>query len=193
MNSKLTRASVLVLNRHWQAIHTRTPTEAFGQMSTNTAQGLRIENDVLHPVKWEEWITLPVRAQDESVRTPNRNIRIPTVIVLGKFAGMPRRKLKFSLAGLWIRDNGTCQYTGKKLRKGEGNIDHILPRSRGGAHSWENCVLSSMEVNSRKADRLPQEAGLQLLRTPQAPQELPAFCFIPHHNTPADWNLFLSR
>lgn len=193
MNSKLTRASVLVLNRNWQAIHTRTPAEIFGQMSTGVARGLRIEAETLHPVSWREWIQLPVREQDESIRTPHRIIRVPTVVVLGSFAGMPLRKLKLSFEGIWIRDNGTCQYTGRKLRKHEGNIDHIVPRSRGGEHRWENCVLSSVEVNSRKADKLPQEAGLKLQRAPKAPQALPASCFIPKTEVSQDWKLFLSR
>ena len=48
-----------------------------------------------------------------------------------------------------------CQYRGKPLGSGEGNIDHVLPRSRGGKTSWENCVLASKDVNSRKGDRLP--------------------------------------
>ena len=58
----LTKATVLVLNRNWQAINVRTPQEAFCMMATNVATGLVIEgDDHIRPVTWEEWIRLPTR------------------------------------------------------------------------------------------------------------------------------------
>src|SRR5882762_8037205 len=71
----LTKATVLVLNRNWQAINVRTPQEAFCMMATNVATGLEIERgdgaraEALRPVTWDEWITLPVRPQDNAVQT----------------------------------------------------------------------------------------------------------------------------
>ena len=63
----LTKPTVLVLNRNWQAINVRTPQEAFCMMATNVATGLEIEGeDHIRPVTWEEWITLPIREQDEA-------------------------------------------------------------------------------------------------------------------------------
>jgi hypothetical protein len=47
-------------------------------------------------------------------------------------------------------------------------------------------------VNHRKADRLPQEAGLKLLSTPRAPKELPASAFIRNTNEVEEWKLFLT-
>jgi len=80
--SILTKATVLVRNRNWQAINVRTPQEAFCMMATNVATGLEIEaEDNIRPVTWEEWITLPIREQDESVHTVRGEIRVPTVIV----------------------------------------------------------------------------------------------------------------
>ena len=57
-------------------------------------------------------------------------------------------------------------------RPRKGNIDHVVPRSRGGKTSWDNCVLAHREVNSRKANRLPDEAGLHLRKQPVAPPAL---------------------
>ena len=75
----LTKATVLVLNRNWQAINVRTPQEAFCMMATNVATGLEIKGeDHIRPVTWEEWITLPVRDQDEAVHTVRGAIRVPT-------------------------------------------------------------------------------------------------------------------
>jgi len=191
MSDILNKATVLVLNRNWQAINVRTPAEAFCQMATNVATGLDIATDDLIPTKWGDWLRLPVRDCDQSVATPRGRIRVPTVIVLARFDKVPRRRPNFSARSIWARDGGICQYTGRRLGPGEGNIDHVVPRSRGGATSWENCVLAHREINSRKADRLPHEAGLRLLRQPAAPKELPATLLIKNHHGVRDWERFL--
>src|SRR6201985_3349860 len=77
------------------------------------------------------------------------------------------------------------------LKAGEENIDHVLPRSRGGKTTWENCVLAHREVNSRKADRLPEEVGLRLLKRPMTPCELPSTLFIRNTHRIPEWRHFL--
>ncbi len=191
MNDILNRPIVLVLNRHWQAINVRTPQQAFVQMATDVATALDIDGEIMTPVRWAQWIRLPVREDDDFVRTPGGPVRIPHVIVLSRFAKVPKRRPKFSARGIWARDGGRCQYTGRPLRHGEGNIDHVVPRSRGGKTSWENCVLASKDVNSRKADRLPEEIGLRLLRLPFAPKELPSTLFIRNVDGIPAWRHFL--
>jgi hypothetical protein len=75
MSEILNKNIVLVLNRNWQAINIRTPQEAFCQMAINVATALDIElgeddrAESLRPVTWDEWITLPIRPQDNAVRT----------------------------------------------------------------------------------------------------------------------------
>jgi len=191
MDDILNRPIVLVLNRNWQAINVRTPQQAFVQMATDVATALDIDGETMLPVRWAQWIKLPVRENDYAVRTPGGPVRIPHVIVLSRFAKVPKRRPKFSARALWTRDNHRCQYTGKLLNAGEGNIDHILPRSRGGKTSWENCVLASRDVNSRKADRLPEEVGLRLLKPPTAPRDLPSTFFIRNVNGIPAWRHFL--
>jgi 5-methylcytosine-specific restriction endonuclease McrA len=191
MTEVLHRPTVLVLNRHWQAIDVKSPAEAFGMMATGAASGLDIGEDGMRPVPWRDWLTLPVREQDHPVRTVRGAVRAPTVIVLARFARMPRRRLSFSLRGLWERDGGTCQYTGKPLQPGEGNIDHVLPRSRGGRTTWDNCVLADKRINHRKGNRTPDEAGLKLVRSPQVPREMPATVFIRNTHAIPDWEMFL--
>ena len=100
-------------------------------------------------------------------------IRIPTVIVALNYAKVPKKRPKLSAKSIRERDANRCQYTGRVLRPEEGSLDHVVPRSRGGQDTWENLVWSCKEVNQRKADRLPQEAGLKLLTVPRAPKELP--------------------
>ena len=188
----LNKNIVLVLNRSWQAINIRTPQEAFCQMATNVATGLDIQGeDVIQPVKWDEWLALPVRPQDNAVRTARGSVRVPTVIVAVNYARVPKKRPRLCARAIRERDGNRCQYTGRTLHPDEGSLDHVVPRSRGGADTWENLVWSAKDVNQRKADRLPHEAGLKLLATPRAPRELPVSALIRNTHGLAEWKLFL--
>jgi 5-methylcytosine-specific restriction endonuclease McrA len=191
MSNILNQPTVLVLNRHWQAIDVKTPADAFCMMASSAANALDISGGAFVPVKWADWLRLPVREFDCAVKTARGPVRVPTVIVAGNYAKIPLRRPRFGARGIWERDGGVCQYTGRKLSPKEGNIDHVVPRSRGGRTSWENCVLAHREINSRKADRLPQEAGLQLQQRPAAPRARPASAFICNAHGVRDWEHFL--
>jgi 5-methylcytosine-specific restriction endonuclease McrA len=212
MSHILTKAIVLVLNRNWQAINIRTPQEAFCMMATNAATALEIEIEdsaesehgsfrtpnselrasKLRPVTWDEWITLPIRDGDNAVRTVRGAIRVPTVIVAVNFARVPKKRPKLCARTIRERDGNRCQYTGALLRPDEGSLDHVVPRSRGGPDTWENLVWSSKQVNTRKGNRLPHEAGLKLLKAPRAPKELPVSALIRNAHGVAEWKLFLN-
>ena len=194
MTDILNKSIVLVLNRNWQAINIRTPQEAFCQMATNVATALDIDGENhIRPVAWDEWITLSIRPQDNAVHTVRGQIRVPTVIVAVNFAKVPKKRPKLCAKTIRERDGNRCQYTGKVLRPDEGSLDHVLPRSRGGKDTWENLVWSSRDVNSRKGDRLPHEAGLKLLSVPRAPRELPVSALIRNAHSVAEWKLFLNE
>lgn len=190
----LNKATVLVLNRNWQAINVRTPQEAFCQMATGVATALEIEGEEqIRPVPWDEWVRLPVRPQDEAAHTVRGPIRVPTVIVLANFAKVPKKRPKLCARTIRERDGNRCQYTGTLLRPDEGSIDHVIPRSRGGRDVWENCVWASKQVNAKKGSRLPREAGLRLLKSPRAVPEMPASAFIRNWHSIQDWKHFLKE
>ncbi len=211
MTDILNKTIVLVLNRNWQAINIRTPQEAFCMMANNVATALNIEFDgiqddaafraphsefrasQLRPVTWDEWITLPIRDGDNAVRTVRGAIRVPTVIVAVNFAKVPKKRPKLCARTIRERDGNRCQYTGALLRPDEGSLDHVVPRSRGGPDTWENLVWSSKQVNTRKGNRLPHEAGLKLLKAPRAPKELPVSALIRNAHGVAEWKLFLNE
>ncbi len=194
MSEVLNKAMVLVLNRNWQAINVRTPADAFCQMATGVATALEIEGEeYIRPVSWAEWITLPVREQDQAVRTARGAIRVPTVIVALNFARVPKTRPKLCAKTIRERDGNRCQYTGRVLRPEEGSLDHVLPRSRGGQDSWGNLVWADKGVNTRKGNRLPHEAGLKLLTEPRAPKEQLVTATIRNSHSIPEWKLFLNE
>ena len=194
MTSHLQDRTVLVLNRHWLAVDTITVAEAFSHLSAGTARALEIRGrELIRPLDWQAWRELPVLPGDSGIGTTRGVVRVPTVVLLSRYDRVPLCIPRFGLRGLWLRDGGRCQYTGRKLQPGEGDIDHVLPRSRGGATSWENCVLSDRRVNRRKGARTPDEAGLRLLRRPVAPRALPAIAYLRNTHKVPEWGLFLTH
>lgn len=191
---RLQKNTVLVLNKNWQAINVKTPQEAFCMLATGAATGLDIdEPGNMTPITWDRWLALDVRPSDNFIRTVRGNIRIPAVIILCRYNQVPKKRPKFSNKAIWERDNGICQYTGKKLKPGEGNIDHIVPKHRGGQTTWTNCVLSCSKVNAKKGNKTPEEVGLKLLREPVVPKELPTTLYIKNVHKIPEWNYFLQH
>lgn len=148
----------------------------------------------MNPTTWTDWIQLPIRSFDYVIHAGRgREIRVPTVIVSQRFCETIFRDVKLTKENIRSRDNDTCQYSGRKLEPEEGNIDHVIPLSRGGENSWENCVWCDKKINSKKDNKTPQEAGLKLIRRPMKPMpELMGavkFKLVNH----VDWNLFLKK
>jgi 5-methylcytosine-specific restriction endonuclease McrA len=197
MKSHLHKSSVLVLNRNWQAVGIKTPAEAFCMIVGGNATPLHIQgDDVLEKLTWDEWKNLPVQEGEAHVKTAHGPIRVPTVIVAARYDKVPQHRPKFSSKSIWKRDGGRCQYTGQLLKPDEGNIDHIIPVSKGGSTSWENCVLSHRKVNAKKGNKLPHEAGLKLLRMPFKPRPVPVTLVLQElahedKNISPDWKKFL--
>jgi len=90
----------------------------------------------------------------------------PAVIILSRYVRLPHaRRVPVTRRGVLRRDAHRCGYCGKAA----STIDHILPRSRGGADSWENLVACCLRCNNLKSDRTPQEMGWELRVTPKPP------------------------
>ena len=190
-NHILTERIVLVLNKNWQAIATLTVEQAVVRLVSGTARVMLIDDENFQPLEWSQWIALPVRDGDPSIGTVRGAIRAPRVILLRSYDKVPLVTLSFGARGIWERDGGRCQYTGRLLQPGEGDIDHIVPRSRGGANTWDNCVLSCKAVNRKKAARTPEEAGLRLLSRPRPPTAVPSTMRITNAHLIPEWSHFL--
>jgi 5-methylcytosine-specific restriction endonuclease McrA len=102
----------------------------------------------------------------DEVRSARLALAAPSVIRLRYFVKVPyRAALPLNRRNLAGRDGGRCAYCGEK----GSTIDHVVPRSRGGRHEWDNVVLACLPCNSRKGDRLLAELGWALRFRPTAP------------------------
>jgi 5-methylcytosine-specific restriction endonuclease McrA len=91
----------------------------------------------------------------------------PSVVRLAHYVRLPRTaRIAITRRSVFARDGHRCQYCGGQAE----NIDHVTPRSRGGAHIWENVVAACRRCNALKEDRLLEETGFTLRRMPHAPR-----------------------
>jgi 5-methylcytosine-specific restriction endonuclease McrA len=100
------------------------------------------------------------------VHSARATFRVPSVIRLREFRRIPYQTRALSRKNILLRDRHTCQFCGRVLPAFELTLDHVIPRSRGGHTDWDNLVACCHPCNNRKGDRLPEEAGLKLLRPP---------------------------
>lgn len=105
---------------------------------------------------------------DRTIRTVSRQVDFPSVIRLRKYARAPFQSIVLTRKNILRRDGNRCQYCGTHE---DLTIDHVLPKSRGGADTWENLVAACHRCNHRKGSRTPREADMPLRREP----------FRPHH------------
>ena len=141
-------------------------------------------------VEWDTWVTLPVRPYDLFLRTARTRIRIPRVVMVMKYDKMPKKKFSLSFNSVYEVYKGVCAITKRKLKKSEGNMDHIVPQSRGGKTAWENICWCDKKINSEKGDRLNSECGLPDV-DPIIPAEIPMINFLHNERGIPEWNLFL--
>jgi 5-methylcytosine-specific restriction endonuclease McrA len=166
---------VLVLNRLWQAVNTCSVRRAFTLLYQGHAQVVSTDGKnsyLTHDFfSWQDFSA--ANPEPEMVRTISVSIRIPRIIVLLLFERLPKKEVKFTRHNVFERDRNTCQYCGTVFERNDLNLDHVLPRDRGGQTTWENIVCSCIPCNTRKGNRLPNEAGLQLIRKPKRPKWRP--------------------
>ena len=100
-------------------------------------------------------------------RSPNLSMVVPSVVRLYRYVPVPRpAPCAVTRAGVLARDGRRCAYC-----DGAGEtIDHVVPRSRGGGHTWENCVACCLTCNRRKGSRLVSELGWTMRVVPQPPR-----------------------
>ncbi len=127
------------------------------------------------------------------IHSANCEFPVPSVIRLASLIRRPHRSgVKLTRLEVFKRDHYTCQYCGKESR--QLTLDHVIPRYRGGQHTWENVVSACVPCNRRKAGRTPQEAGMRLVRQPSQPRYNGLF-YVParYPRARSEWQKYLSQ
>ena len=186
---------VLVLNRLWQAVNVIGAKRAFALLARGHAHVVHHHEDDFRVFSMMDWIDFsrinpPVEILD-MVHTPNRLIRMPRVILLSFFDKLPCKELKLTRNHVFERDKNQCQYCSKTFPREELNLDHVIPRHYGGKTTWENIVCSCIKCNSRKANRLPHEAHMRLIRKPVKPKWRPVISLVLNTQHREMWKDFL--
>ena len=128
-----------------------------------------------------------VEADGGVIRSESLQVQIPAVIRLRYMVRAPRRRIaSVSRRAVFARDAYRCQYCGDRA----DSIDHVMPRSRGGSHVWENLAAACRPCNSRKRDRTPAEAGMRLTRPCRAPRSI-AWVVLGPVMVPETWKPYL--
>lgn len=181
--------SALVLNRHWQPIHVTTVVRALVMLWNESARVVEPEEYRLYT--WEEWAELEPFPGAPCIRSARARLRVPEVVCLSHYDRLPATAVTFSRRNVAKRDHHTCQYCGAQPGWEQVTMDHVVPRSQGGASSWTNCVAACVACNARKADRTPDQAGMRLRRRPSRPEWKPLYAA--HGARVESWRRFLAE
>lgn len=121
------------------------------------------------------------------VHSESLSVARPSVIRLRYMVRVPFvRRASLSRRAVFARDDYRCQYCGERA----DSIDHVMPRSRGGEHSWENVAAACRPCNLTKRDRTPVEAGMRLIRPCRAPRAT-AWVVVSVSAIPDTWRPYL--
>jgi 5-methylcytosine-specific restriction endonuclease McrA len=172
-----TSFQTLVLNRLWQAVNVVGVERAFSLLALEHAQVIYAEDGSFRVFDGAGWFAfskdLETAPGSRVIRTVSQQVVVPTVLILRGYDRMLMQEMKFNRQNLLERDDFRCQYCGKNFPVKELNMDHVVPRDRGGGTSWENVVISCIKCNSKKSNRSPKEAGMRLLKEPKRPPRRP--------------------
>ncbi|TMB20883.1 MAG: HNH endonuclease [Deltaproteobacteria bacterium] len=178
---------VLVLNRSYLPIHITVVRRALSLLYQGIAHAVDEQYRTFDFASWADLV-----AEEDRIGLVDRAIRVPRVILLQGYDRIPRRYVRFSRFNIYARDGNRCQYCGRQFARVELNLDHVVPRSRGGTSVWENVVCSCHRCNRLKGGRTPAEAGMRLVRQPRRPQWTPFMTETYSLRRYKEWMPFLS-
>jgi 5-methylcytosine-specific restriction endonuclease McrA len=124
-----------------------------------------------------------------AIHTATQVLRLPSIIRLVHMVRRPRPKVRLTRKEVFARDGWTCVYCGRQTR--DLTLDHVMPRHRGGPHTWENLVSACKPCNHRKAGRTPQEARMAMRREPAPPRVGVYYAFFQYLGSQETWRKFV--
>jgi len=161
--------SVLVLNQNYEPLNVCNVRPAIVLVLRGKAEVLESARGVLH--------------------SATHTFALPSVIRLISMIKRPRPKLRLTRKEVFARDGWTCMYCGRETK--DLTLDHVMPRHRGGEHTWENLVSACKACNHRKAGHTPAEARMTLQRDPAPPRVSVYHTFFQYLGSQHEWRKFV--
>jgi 5-methylcytosine-specific restriction endonuclease McrA len=162
-------SAVLVLNQNYEPLNVCNVRRAFVLLDRGKAEVIEHGNGALH--------------------SASLTFALPSVIRMVYAIRRPRPQVRLTRREVFQRDRYMCQYCGRQGK--DMTLDHVLPRHRGGKHTWENLVTACKACNHRKAGRTPAEARMRLLSEPQRPRVSHFYVFYPYLSSRHGWRKFV--
>jgi len=184
---------VLVLNRAFVPMHIIDWKDCMTHLVRESAHAVDRE---FMAYTLPDWINFSMtNAEDYSkIKTVRYPIAIPEVITLTRYDRLPDKEVKYSRENLFKVYKYKCCYCGKSFKERELEIEHVIPKSKGGKSLWTNTVTACRPCNQQKANRTPEEAGMHLLVKPAKPKWLNPLTHISWDNHPCkSWEHFINR
>lgn len=168
----------LVLNSSYIPISIIPTKKALKMVYKNRAEFVEVDNGYYSCYDFNSWADLSAFKEESGIKSDDdyiyfgdgKKIDFPFIIRAIYYSGIAYEKVKLTRRNIYIRDEYTCAYCGKKFNTEKLNIDHVIPKSRGGRNVWSNVVCSCVPCNTKKDNRTPDEAGMKLRRKPFEPK-----------------------
>jgi hypothetical protein len=172
-------SKTLVLNKDWRPINVIPVLEAV--MKVYKGRAMFLDPNSFRTFDFDSWVNEWSDAVASAKIAANKvmplsggSLVLPDIIVCSEYRGMgfkvnSRHKPSFSRRNLFLRDRCICQFCGKKFIPDDMNMDHVIPKSKGGQTTWQNIVLACVPCNSRKKNLSLKESGMKLIRKPFEP------------------------
>lgn len=179
----LLNLNVLSLNRSYQPLGIINLKNAVKSVVNGRAEIVKVDSKGhyysynIH--SWAELSSLKRMLEEEDgtedwlINNEDYAIEAPRIIRFLNHDRVHFRGIKFNRKNLFIRDNYTCQYCGKTGKDITLQLEHVIPKSRGGKAMWTNTVCACHNCNSKKGSKTPEEAGMKLIRKPFVPKYIP--------------------
>ncbi len=178
---------VLILNKVWIPIRIKDVQKAITLLCRDRACVVNTENYELY--NWKEWYNQKVNDGEPYIQSVKKKVKVPDIILLSRYNKIPKEAPRLTKKNIFIRDGHRCQYSGEKINPSNADIDHVIPKSKGGKTVWTNLVVSSKNINRKKGDRTPEEAGLKLKRKPTKPTH--HLLAVSEEDIPNTWKKFI--
>lgn len=163
---------VLVLNQNYEPINVTNARRALTLVLSSKAEVLEIG--------------------EERLNSPSTSVECPLVIRLQYMVRRPHRRIPLTRREVFLRDDYTCQYCGHRTR--DLTLDHVVPRSKGGAHTWDNLVSACAPCNHKKGRRTVEQARMHLRSLPREPRSNVYTIvrrFAPNGEVAEGWQMYL--